>query len=826
MYLKRLKITGFKSFANKTVLNLEPGMTAVVGPNGSGKSNIADAIRWALGEQSKGRLRLGDREEVVFAGSDGKARASMADVTLVFNNDGGSFPLNLTEIEISRRLYRSGETEYRLAGRLVKLADLQQLLAEAGFGVGSYAVIGQGTIDSLLLSSPSERKLLFDEAAGIRGPELSRAASLKKLALTEANLVRLRDIVRELTPQLTAFEQSTSAQSQEQKLSQRITSLRASIISTAQIELSAQLVALNQQIAQSERASHRLRHDLASARHKQAVQLKSAAFAKIALSENIRKTREVEQKRDTILNELASVRTTLDDAQNLAEQKEGYTHEITALETKILELSTAQAEIADELATSDAAGKRSFQAIQAASLLVTQAQSELVEIRQQLTDGAHSAFVSHALSLVKAMARELDTRTPDPETMRLLIHKTGRLLSHASKSGEVELAGQLKTAQLKLEAAMNKRETATEHQTNVTLSRRSIELEEMRLTTQRLDTELLLKELIAKRSSIQANEQKTDTLKVSVHKLEAMQITLTRNLERLRLHSERTLSIPAAMIARVAVELDRWQTALASEDMSLTEARRAVKQVLSQIDSYDTLSHRWDTQGPKERSELSLSAQEELLSRLEAELSTRQEVSQDLLREQAAITTRQRELITQIADLEAAKLDLETIVSRLSTVIEDRFKINFERLGEEFSRQIARLFEGGEASLLLVEDENSQYGIQIKLSSKGKRLSSLASLSGGERAMAGVALLAAILVVNPSPFVVLDEIDAALDDANSTRLAEIMEELAAKSQLIVITHNRQTMKAARVLFGVTMSPLHVSNLLSLHLEQATQMAAR
>ena len=127
MYLRRVQITGFKSFADKTMLELEPGITAVVGPNGSGKSNLADAVRWALGEQSRGRLRLSDREEVIFAGTTKRAKASFAEVVLVFNNDDGTFPLDLTEIEISRRLYRSGDGEYRLAGRSVRLGDIQSL---------------------------------------------------------------------------------------------------------------------------------------------------------------------------------------------------------------------------------------------------------------------------------------------------------------------------------------------------------------------------------------------------------------------------------------------------------------------------------------------------------------------------------------------------------------------------------------------------------------------------------------------------------------------------------------------------------------------------
>jgi len=189
-------------------------------------------------------------------------------------------------------------------------------------------------------------------------------------------------------------------------------------------------------------------------------------------------------------------------------------------------------------------------------------------------------------------------------------------------------------------------------------------------------------------------------------------------------------------------------------------------------------------------------------------------------------SARSLDLAHQIADLETAQADLTTLISELDGLIRVRFKENFQALADQFSAYFGRLFEGGNASLELTEASDGTYGINIKASPKGKRLATIAALSGGERAMAGVALVAAIMRVNPSPFVVLDEIDAALDEANSGRLSGILSELQQYSQLIVITHNRQTMKAARVLFGVTMNEFHASHLISMRLEQATQLAAR
>ncbi len=206
MYLKQLTITGFKSFAHKTVLAFEPGISAVVGPNGSGKSNVADAVRWVLGEQSTCSLRTKKGEEVIFAGTEKRAKASMAEVSLLLDNADNAVDLDFSEIELSRRLYRSGESEYRLNGRKVTLRDIQNLLIQAGFGPNSYSVIGQGMIDQLILASPAERKLLFDEASGIRGYELKREQALRKLAATDLNLERVHDILSELEPRLKTLE--------------------------------------------------------------------------------------------------------------------------------------------------------------------------------------------------------------------------------------------------------------------------------------------------------------------------------------------------------------------------------------------------------------------------------------------------------------------------------------------------------------------------------------------------------------------------------------------------------------------------------------------
>ncbi len=217
MLIKRVVIQGFKTFAKRAEFIFDPGITAVVGPNGSGKSNIVDAVRWCLGEQSFSLLRSKKTSDIIFSGSDKKARLGMAQVSLTLDNSGGEIPIDFAEVEITRRAYRDGDNEYIVNGQRVRLQDVTELLSQTGLGKRTYAVIGQGLIDKVLSLAPEERRSLFEEAAGITGYQSKRAASIRRLDATQVNLTRVRDIVAELAPRMgTLKRQAERAHEREQ----------------------------------------------------------------------------------------------------------------------------------------------------------------------------------------------------------------------------------------------------------------------------------------------------------------------------------------------------------------------------------------------------------------------------------------------------------------------------------------------------------------------------------------------------------------------------------------------------------------------------------
>ncbi len=202
MHLKSLTVKGFKSFASATTLKLEPGITCVVGPNGSGKSNVVDAISWVLGEQGAKALRGGKMEDVIFAGTSGRAPLGRAEVTLTIDNSDGALPIDYTEVSITRRMFRSGESEYEINGNHCRLLDIQELLSDSGIGREMHVIVGQGQLDAVLHAKPEDRRAFIEEAAGVLKHRKRKEKALRKLDAMQTNLNRLTDLTAELRRQL------------------------------------------------------------------------------------------------------------------------------------------------------------------------------------------------------------------------------------------------------------------------------------------------------------------------------------------------------------------------------------------------------------------------------------------------------------------------------------------------------------------------------------------------------------------------------------------------------------------------------------------------
>ena len=225
MFLREVNINGFKSFADRTKISMQPGVTAIVGPNGCGKSNIVDAIRWVLGEQSAKALRGGKMEDVIFAGTDTRKGLPLCDVSLIFTDCEKELGTAFNEVEIARRVSRDGAGEYFLNGKQCRLKDIYELFLDTGVGRVSYSFMVQGQIDQILSSNPAERRSIFEEAAGITRYKSQRREALNKLALVEQNLARATDVIEEVARQIGSLKRQAGKALRFQRLKHRLTKL-------------------------------------------------------------------------------------------------------------------------------------------------------------------------------------------------------------------------------------------------------------------------------------------------------------------------------------------------------------------------------------------------------------------------------------------------------------------------------------------------------------------------------------------------------------------------------------------------------------------------
>ena len=229
MYLKRMELIGFKSFASKTKIDFESGISCIVGPTGSGKSNVADALRWVLGEQSPKMLRGGKMEEVIFSGTASRKSRGMAEVTLVIDNSTGILPIDYNEVAITRRMYRSGESEYLINNNQCRLRDIKELIMDTGIGVDGYSIIGQGKIADIVSSKPESRREIFEEAAGVVMYKSKKAESERKLSSASANLERVNDIISEIEGRIDGLKEDSIKAEEYLKLKERFRELEINI---------------------------------------------------------------------------------------------------------------------------------------------------------------------------------------------------------------------------------------------------------------------------------------------------------------------------------------------------------------------------------------------------------------------------------------------------------------------------------------------------------------------------------------------------------------------------------------------------------------------
>ncbi len=748
MYLSRLELQGFKTFAQKTVLEFVPGadkrgVTGIVGPNGSGKSNVADALRWVMGEQSMKLLRSKKSEDVIFSGSAKKPRAGFAEASMTITNERNP-EIDLPEIVITRRLYRDGQSEYEINKQAAKLMDVTMLLAQCGVGQRTYSVIGQGMVDAVLSASPGERREFFDEASGLKPFQLKRHSAVNKVDNARDNLKQAELMLREIEPRLTSLERQVKRLRQREALEQELHQVEREYFGGVWAGLRSQLKAA-QAAAEKAKQDHAAKEREAEAVEQELGKLEKAT----PVSSELREMRAAIDGLKEERSKLRERQIRLESRREVAKVQSKQPWSPLPL-TKIIEriegLSSKQDELIKELESAKPDWDK-------AKKLAQELKAENQKLVSQLQQPAPEPVKEQA----------------DPELEKEFGQLAKEMSEVAAKIGEMEAKLQ----------ALNRKEDESRSQL-FDLQRR----------------------LTAKRHEAQQAEQR---------------------------------------VSASAVDLARLET---RREGFLAELRQQAGTLEGELEAMADTAAKAEAEAEALRSRM---------QRLRSQLEWIGGIDPETVKEYETTKERFEHLTTQSTDLRQAIASLETVIAELDRTIKERGDVAFRQLNQEFGVFFKKLFGGGEAELVKIESDSAgdnpeagslkqdagaeeveggigdegegeaqPAGIEIHATPPGKRLKAIALLSGGERALTSIALICAIMAINPSPFVVLDEVDAALDEANSRKFAEIIDTLSDRTQFIVVTHNRATMNKANVLYGVTMGDDGVSQLLSVKLDQPAE----
>lgn len=714
MRLKKLEITGFKSFAHKTNFEFPVAISAVVGPNGSGKSNIVDAVRWVLGEQSLKNLRSKSGADLIWAGSKTKPAHGKASVSLHFDNRDGFFPIDFEEVIIGRKVYRDGLGEYYLNGSQVRLKDIAELLARSKLGLRGHSIVNQGSSDEILKSSPEERRGILEEALGLREFQLKKSEAETKLVETDSNFLRTQGLLGEIFPHLQSLKRQVDKFKKREFLIGDLNNFENEFFKAKIFEI---FNDRNQNNKAKEKSASEL--NVARENFENKEKLFEAKMAEISQAGD--KTKQVESDLNKLNIERQSVAREIGRLEGLTQ----YAKSSDDKNTKTLEAVLAI--------------KTKYWAKRLNAVLELKSIDELRKTMKVLADeiqiiGNYLAKneVDKVLSLVSLADLEKTDKNPygkDMDELRMTLE---------------QLENQAKQAQ----AAMVKiRSEENNWRSDYLTSQKALELAR--------------REYFSAEEAIRKFDLEDEKIRLKEADIKSVMWSSGKNYE------EFAAGFAATQFTPPKTEF-------------LTELQNKIIKLRQEIDGIGN-------------------------------------VDEEIIKEYEETSGRHEFLTAEINDLNRATQSLKDLIKDLTGRINSDFKTGITLINKEFHRYFRLMFDGGFAKLIIDDFGESGFGLSININMPQKRIKDLNLLSGGERSLVSIALLFAIVAASQPPFLILDEIDAALDEVNAARFAKVLEDLARGTQFILITHNRATMEAAKILYGITMDGDGVSKLFSLKL---------
>lgn len=978
MYLKRIMAHGFKSFAEKTNIEFTNGVSGIVGPNGSGKSNVVDAVRWVLGEQSIKSLRGdGAMTDVIFSGSNSRKGANFASITLVFDNNDHYLPVDYSEVSIKRQVYKDGTQEYYLNGEKCRLKDITSILLDTGIAKESFNIISQGKVDEIITSKPTDRRVIFEEAAGVLKYKKRKEDALRKLERTHDNMARVNDIIEELKVQVEPLKEQkekallyqekskeleeieialitkditninfTYKEEKEQikKLNEEILSLTSintnneAIISKFKLDvdkLNSEINALSKQLLDKTREVEKINSQKQIILERQKYQVEDTKLhhnlielkeQQLSLQNDIDAAkREIEAS----FNDIELIKGQIERANHVLEgiktKKSSYSnnlndclHKLMVVRNKILSLREAIENnsalpyavkqvlnnpkligihnvIGNLIEVDEKYSKAIAISLGGASSYIVvddevRAKEAITYLKNQnigratffpisviksrfLDENTYNqvknieGFIDIAANLVKTnplyhniinhhlgnviIVDNIDTATKISKIINNsrkivtldgdMVNIGGSLTGGASKNvrtviqDKYELENALKEEQKLIDFEKDIEENINQIDDDIKSAEDKLHIISKEY---HLKSELLINRknsyqaLIDKKEMIDLEVKGTNHIldnKLSEEEDAVLNLYYEKANEKNKL--EQQIALKNKEYDQVKTNLEEYEFSLRRENSLVNSKNKELKALEIEVNRKDvkldnllnTLNETYNLTYERACREYSLDIADDLarnkVSNLKRDIKDLGIVNLGAIEEYDRVSVRYEFLVKQKEDLTKAENTLLEIIEEMDEVMESEFKVTFDIINKHFGETFKELFRGGYGELKLTEPDNLlETGIEIVASPPGKKLTSISLLSGGEKTFTAISLLFAILKSRPVPFCILDEVEAALDEANVNSFGEYLTKMKDKTQFILITHKKKTMEYADVLYGITMQESGVSKLVSVKLE--------
>ena len=698
MHISKLEIFGFKSFAKKETVVFDSGITGIVGPNGCGKTNIVDAIRWVLGEQKTKRLRSSKMEDVIFNGASNVKPLGLCEVFLTIENNKGLLPVEYSEVEIGRRLYRSGESEYFINRNNCRLKDISNLFVDTGLTSDAYSVIELNMIEQILSDKDDSRRQMFEEAAGVNKYKAKRKSALRKFDLNSRDLERIDDIILEIEIQVKALDLQLKRFKRHEKLTSELKELELDLASARMTDLENVILPLEEMLKK-----------------------KNKVLQKTNSKKEV-KSVEFDNSREAYLKEKESLATMKAKVDKLTEKL------LLEIQEKNLESSKGVELLEDELQ------KKISQLNQFDKDYIKIVSNQ--DVTNSLSDESKEKFKNNNYTVI-----ETDKKY---EKLKASIEDYKDKIDKYRKEQEFDFS-KMDESIKKIQDQINSNNLELEKKEN-DVNKAFIKMESIRA---KLDSDKFSKDDLF-------YEIKEAEMKIAESKIKKTQIEQN-------------------IIEKFGNDVVLRDV----KDYNISDMVFRLEKIKRSIDSIGPIN--WAVKDEHEEK-----------------------------------TARLNNLLEQKADLIDAENNLKEAIKKIDKVAHQQFFDTYNQVKENFETMFTVFFNGGKGSIELSDPNDPLISdINIFAQPPGKRNNTLKMLSAGEKSLTAIALLFSIYQYKPSPFCILDEIDAPLDDINIKKFTDVIKDYSKTTQFIMVTHNKLTMESADCIYGVTAEKQGISKLMSI-----------